>query len=368
MVQGSGIVGVMMNEKKLIVVYGVPGSGKSTVAAGIVAADPKGTVWVERDQIRTELFGDSYHKHAPVKKSENEVTQVADARIRSGLDAGLVVVVSDTNLSPRSVRHLLNVAGDNVRVEFVPVDVAPDVARSRNIARGAAGGRRVPDAVMDQMIERAYGPDGHLKQIVVSSRGDAFFVATGTPGQKAVESFNKMLESKYPVLSDKVVLVDCDGTLADNRVDADKAFGQGKRRDYNLFFKNIENAPVNSAVVDLCHELRDKGYTLFMLTGRSVQFGAELVRFVERSGAPLSGLFVKKDDDMRPDKDFKKEVLEALSSAGHRVVAAVDDRPQSIEVWVKAGVPVFRVPHHEPQRVSPVDGYPALSVERPEGW
>lgn len=351
---------------KVTVVYGVPGSGKSTIAGAIVAAT--GAVWVERDQIRTVLFGVDYHKGSFPKDCEKQVTSVAEELITAALADGQDVVVSDTNVSARSLRRLMSLIGDAAEVVFIPVDVSPDECRRRNIARGEAGGRRVPDAVMDQMIENGYGPDGHLKRVVVSSRGDVFLVGHGTPGQKAIENFNKVLESRFPVQSDKIVLVDCDGTLADNRVDADKAFGQGGKRDYPLFFRNIESAPVNVPVLDLCKKFRAEGYTLLMLTGRSAAFGDELVKFVDHSGAPLSGLIVKPDDDMRPDKDFKKEVLESFANSGKTVVAAVDDRPQSIAVWEAAGIPVFRVSHHEPQKVSPVGGYDPVTIVPPSGW
>lgn len=314
----------------MIILYGVPGSGKSTLAQKLVEKDPENTVVVERDEIRTALFGADYHNRTPDKKSEKTVSDVHSSLIRNGLKDGKTVVVADTNLNPKTVAHLSHLAKT---VEFLPLDVSPDECRRRNMLRE----RVVPDAVMDRMIEKAYGPDGHLKKWTIGSNGRAFLVGAGTPGQKTLEKLSEDLSKKYPDRSDRVVLVDCDGTLANNKNMEEEAFGNGKK-DFDLFFRKIAESEVNESVLNLCKKLREEGNTLYMLTGRSAKYGKELATFVRNSGAPISKVIAKPDDDMRPTKDFKQEILNTIRNNGKTVVAAIDDDPAILQLWHDEGI------------------------------
>lgn len=79
----------------LILLIGVPGSGKSTYAASLAAQHEKITV-VSSDQIRLEITSreDSFEK-------DTEVFQVLEARARAALANGQTVVIDATNLTAR---------------------------------------------------------------------------------------------------------------------------------------------------------------------------------------------------------------------------------------------------------------------------
>ena len=79
----------------LILTVGVPGSGKS-----FWAAQQTGAVVVNRDEIRKELTGDERNH-----QYEMEVTDVAYMRVRTGLESGQTVIVSDTNLKAKYRRN-----------------------------------------------------------------------------------------------------------------------------------------------------------------------------------------------------------------------------------------------------------------------
>lgn len=152
---------------KLTLTSGLPASGKSTWAEAQVTANPEITVRVNKDDIRTELFGWEYHSGNFNNADERLVSAVERERVQQALSDGKHVVSDNTYLSPKTVRKMALLAKEhNAKIDVVSFNVPLDECKRRNTARGAAGGRKVPDFVMDGMAEKAYDSDGNLKQYV----------------------------------------------------------------------------------------------------------------------------------------------------------------------------------------------------------
>lgn len=145
------------NSSRLIIMSGIPGSGKSTKAKQILAdlrANGEKAVIVNRDDLRTTLFGEDYHKSEPVPEAESDVTSFQHGLISSSLKRGFVVISDDTNLSPYTLKKLNKIAKDHgATVEELPVIVPLEVAIERNRLRGASGGRFVPEDVIKSMFK-----------------------------------------------------------------------------------------------------------------------------------------------------------------------------------------------------------------------
>lgn len=157
---------------KLVIIYGLPGSGKSTLAKNVARAI-KGHV-VNMDDIRTELYGESYHTRMGSMTSvqrnsaEKKVASTKLARINALLREGEKVISDDTNLNPRNVDPMIALARKHdATILTTGVDVDVDTAKSRNRSRGAAGGRLVPEWVIDNMAKKAYHANGTMKKMVV---------------------------------------------------------------------------------------------------------------------------------------------------------------------------------------------------------
>lgn len=126
----------------LILTVGVPGSGKS-----FWAAQQQGAVIVNRDEIRKELTGDERnHQH------EMEVTDVAYMRVRTGLESGQTVIVSDTNLKAkyrRNWRSLAQQTGSTYEEKSF-LDVPLQLCIERDAQRTSPVG----EAIIRTMFER----------------------------------------------------------------------------------------------------------------------------------------------------------------------------------------------------------------------
>jgi hypothetical protein len=53
-------------------------------------------------------------------------------------------------------------------------------------------------------------------------------------------------------------------------------------------------------------------------------------------------LFMRQDDDNRPDYEVKKDILDKISNYWH-VLHAVDDNPNVIRLWEDHGIPTTKI-------------------------
>lgn len=334
---------------KVIFLHGLPGSGKSTIAEDYIKNhSDEDVVRINRDDIRTTLFGEQYHKGNPDKKSEAQVTTVQQGLFREALRKGQTIIDDNTNLNGRGLFNTVKLAREyGAEFEQIHVDVPVEVAKERNKRRGDAGGRRVPDEVIDRMASFGYGPDGKIKNFKISKNGVFAFPQT-TEGGMLIADFNTHLEKKNPLKGSAVVLIDVDGSLANNAHDAERYLKvpteNGQKKDFTAFYKSIENAPFNTEVRDLANRMRDEDdLNLVVLTGRDDSRAKELLSFINRSGIKASRVIAKKTGDYRPDFEYKKEIIENLREEGLVPVHAFDDREGSIRTMEEAGIMVSRV-------------------------
>lgn len=156
---------------QLIIVQGLPGSGKSTWAERYVA-DHKGFVIVELDRIREQIAGTEYFTHNPDNKVEKKAARIENDMIADNLVAGNSVICSDTNLGLRKLSRLVNIARRyDAEVVLKPLDVSVSVCKNRNRIRRDEGGRFVPTFVIDSMARMSYGSDGHLGRFTINNNG-----------------------------------------------------------------------------------------------------------------------------------------------------------------------------------------------------
>lgn len=330
----------------LIIIGGLPGSGKSTLAAKMLQEIP-GSINVNRDNQRTVLAGEEYHNGNPVGKIEATVTAILRNRTLKALREGRTVIDDNTNVDPvhlgAAIKHAKSVGAT---FEIIMLDVPIEEAKRRNRKRGAAGGRLVPEFVIDRMAKKIYDAEGRIKDVAVG-RDLVYFVPKVTPNAKLIENFNAEQEKKFPIIGRDVAIVDIDGTLCHNHEALDRHVGAPKKKNWEAFFAESAEAPVNQSVLKLVKQLRAHGINVFAMTGRTDANAEGTIKFLQRSGAPVSKLLMGRDGDYRGDYYVKTDNLRKLQEAGFRVVHSIDDRPSSIAVWEEASITVSRVEAHE---------------------
>lgn len=132
---------------ELVINRGIPGSGKTTYARKWVH-DGQRRARVNRDDIRMQLYGVEFGP--PI--DEVAVTQVQDAMIRSLLERGISVIVDDCNIHQKYINRFMKIANEfDAEVSVNLIDVSLKTALDRNLARQEAGGRYVPEHVIQNM-------------------------------------------------------------------------------------------------------------------------------------------------------------------------------------------------------------------------
>ena len=118
---------------KLVIMVGLPGSGKSTYTAKYETQDH--TTIVSTDEIRRELYG-----NPETQDNAQEVFDEAYRRIEIALRAGDTVVFDATNLKARNRRYLCNrfrPIVDTIIAEYIntPIEkcIHRDELRSRTV-------------------------------------------------------------------------------------------------------------------------------------------------------------------------------------------------------------------------------------------
>lgn len=193
------------------------------------------------------------------------------------------------------------------------------------------------------MFATSHNPiSGEIKEMQKSKTGYEF-VNPYESGAEIVREYNYVLKWNVPVLSKNAVIVDVDGTLANNaHLAAFYLNNPNKKRDFDGFFHSILRAPHNREVRDLANSMREnEGITIIILTGRSESYGEELVHFLVRSRINASIVIANNGGDER-DYDFKKRKVAEIQRE-FNIVAAIDDRPESIALWDELGIHVEKV-------------------------
>ena len=139
---------------KLIILCGLPGSGKSSYAEKLKNVDDTfyrgNTVIHSSDAIREELFGD-----AGSQEDNGKVFELMHKRTQEDLRAGKTVIYDATNITRKSRKSAIACArpDDTIEVHIVwaPVNVC--------LRRDASRDRSVGSEVIDKMLRRWQSPD-----------------------------------------------------------------------------------------------------------------------------------------------------------------------------------------------------------------
>lgn len=283
-----------MKKPQLLMLKGLPASGKSTYAKELVE---QGWVRTNKDDIRKELFPEYTFK------DENSVVETEDRKIREALRDNYNVVVDNTHFAPKHQTRLEAIAkefGAEFRLLFIDTHVEECIKRNRKRANS------VPMEVILSMHRKYIAP---LRE-------------------KKVE-YNDNLE--------EAIIVDVDGTLAHisdrNPYDASRA---------------LEDT-LDDAVGNIVNMAFGHGYRVIILTGRDREHLPVTKEWLEKVGVNYDEIYSRKAGDRRADYEVKRELFDNHVRDKYNIKYVIDDRPQVCRMWRSLGLTTLQVgdPHHE---------------------
>ncbi|WP_353946269.1 hypothetical protein ABII15_34855 [Streptomyces sp. HUAS MG91] len=140
--------------------------------------------------------------------------------------------------------------------------------------------------------------------------------------------------------SDKkpLAVFDLDGTLADTA--HRQRFLERRPRDWDGFFGLAPHDPPLSEGVALARESAEECEVVY-LTGRPERCRADTVAWLAAQGLPDGTLHMRRDDDRRPARRTKLEILRRMAR-GRTVRMLVDDDELVCDEAERAGFTVVR--------------------------
>ena len=140
-------------------------------------------------------------------------------------------------------------------------------------------------------------------------------------------------------MTQNIVIVDIDGTLADVQHRLHFIQGPGKKR-WKQFFRDMDgDAPVE-IVVRWVNNLSPE-YKAILITGRPEEYRHPTEAWLARHGVRHSKLLMRRSGDRRPDTVVKRELLDQVGR--ERVAFAIEDKPAVCEMYRECGLRVFQV-------------------------
>ena len=153
---------------RLIILVGLPGSGKSTYAKSFPKEAIGDVVWLSSDTIRKELYGDE-----SIQGDPNKVFQVLHQRVRTYLTGDSTVIYDATNVNRKSRKQVISIAKSllayiEAHIVWCPYEecIRRDANRERTVGR----------EVIDKFIKRWETPffDEGIDKIKIVNTYDEF--------------------------------------------------------------------------------------------------------------------------------------------------------------------------------------------------
>lgn len=279
------IINKMQN--KLIIMRGLPASGKSTKAKELVTSKKSNTIRLNKDLLRTMLHCDKWSG-----KNEEITTAAQGILAQFFLEKGMNVIIDDTNLNPGVFEKWKGFWPEVEVVDLTRVNMYDCILRD--------SGRRPGEVGKEVIINmaRRYG--------------------------------------LYP-RHRKDVICDIDGTLCDisDRLHLVKS---NAKKDWLAFFRNIPFDKPRKEIIERVQEL-SKTYNVVLVSGRPEDYKAQTIEWLKTYGVPYETLIMRRSGDFRPDDIVKKEILDAYFDKS-QIELVIDDRPRVIRMWQAEGLRV----------------------------
>lgn len=281
---------------KLIILRGLPASGKSTRAREIIKADGN-TVRVNKDLLREML-----HFNHWSGKNEQKTSSAAIGLVTYLLTIQKCnVIVDDTNLNPKTLDAWVAL-GNTLGAKIEIVDLT-DVSILTCITRDT---------------EREYRKDRFVGRSVIVNMAR----------QWGLYSFDK-----------PDVICDIDGTLAE--ISHRLHYVKGEKKDWKGFYSEMSKDKLRTDVYDVVEKYAVDN-TIVLVSGRPEDYRTETERWLAKHFIDYETLIMRPKGDSRDDTIIKKEILDKYFKRDN-IRIAIDDRPRVIRMWEANGIPVMDV-------------------------
>lgn len=293
------------DDPKILILIGIPASGKSTWAKQYTRNNPS-WVRVSRDDFRLML------KTSQVcpPNIEDLITVLVNEVITKSLMKKLNVIVDNTNLQKKYIDAIIDRFKYSADIDYRSFDISVDKAIQRDSAREM----KVGEGVIKKMHK-------DFKNLM-----DCFDFQP----VKRVQHRPHLVPNFNSELPDAVIF-DIDGTLAlmKNRGPFD--------------WNKVDRDDPNQIVKEQVDFHRSLGRKILMVSGRDEECRAQTEDWLNFYGFHFDELFMRRAGSRLKDTYIKKGIYDSLIAQHYNVLCVYDDRLQVLEMWNDIGLFTFNV-------------------------
>ena len=274
---------------KVLMLKGLPASGKSTYAKELVAKDHN-WVRVNKDDLRAMMNGGVFSG-----KLEKQIVRIERKLAEDALKIGKSVVIDDTNFNPdheEYFRRLAKMYMEEFEVKFFDTPLEVCIERDNKRANG------VGETVIRKMYNQYLKP------------------------QPAVYERDETLP--------KAIICDIDGTLAHMK----------DRSPYD--WSRVGEDDVDPIIKNLLKVLKEK-YAIILVSGRDECCISETKQWLKDNNIQYDHLLMRRNGDSIPDAIIKMALFESYIRSKYDVEFVLDDRNQVVKMWRSLGLKCLQV-------------------------
>lgn len=283
------IITMRENKTKLVMLKGLPASGKSTYAKELVE---KGYKRVNKDELRLMIDNGKWSK-----SNEKVIQATQHAMVGALLMTGHNVVVDDTNFAwEKDWKERAEKFGAKFEVMFFDTPVMECIERDAK-----RGDKSVGAKVIMRMYDQYLKKDGSILPLYVGEN----------------------LPTAY--------LFDIDGTIAK----------MNRRSPYD--WKKVGQDIPKLRVIEILKNLSYAGHKIILMSGRDGSCLEETKDWLKRWDIPFDAIAMRDAGDNRKDSIVKQELYEKHIKNTYNVIAVFDDRNQVVDMWRSLGLTCCQV-------------------------
>lgn len=290
---------------KILILIGIPASGKSTWAAEYVRNNPN-WVRVNRDDFRAMLKNSQICEN----KIEDMITALVIDTIERALMKNLNVLIDNTNLKAKYIDEFVQRFKYQADIDFRLFDISLQKA----IERDALRDKKVGTGVIKKMYD-SY-------KVLIDS-----FDFQPVSRVKNRPIIKPTFDSHLP----DAVVFDIDGTLAH----------MGNRSPFDWMKVYVDD--LNHIVAEQIEFHHSKGRKILIVTGRDAVCRKVTEEWLELYGIHFDEMFMRPENNFQKDTIIKRNIYENEIKDKYNVLCVYDDRLSVIREWANLDVFCFSV-------------------------
>lgn len=289
---------------KLVIMRGLPGSGKSTWAKAWVNEDPINRVRLNWDDMRN-MMGPYW---IPERENTGILKELREKFLKHMMERNWDIVCDNMNLNPKEIEFYENIVkefnedGHPYTIEFKDFFIPVEECIRRDAMRANPIGEKTIKSLFHKYMPLIVGSE-HRKKI----------------------------ESQPTYRADKpdCIIVDMDGTLAFNL--------SGRS-----FFDDIDMIKYDTPLLATVSILRAMKMTgtcnIFIVTGRSEKSREATEVWLTENNIPFDKVFMREEGDFSHSNDFKQKVYEDNIKNNYNVLFVLDDDTKCMKMYQDQGL------------------------------